>query len=186
MYSPALGPNGTAANIASAGSLPYQYPGVDQHASTEPLATASKHSFAGIRALGSKYLSRILPPEIRSRRSTMLLPRVPSWVSWLGNQLAIFQRMRLSAASAVPTPEAASTTLSAAIERPVLRSFPVFIRVVPFVEWYPGQVHSTARALSIEQDPEAVFFMHISGRRRGGGTVTSRGDGRYPPGGGTP
>ena len=56
MYSLAEGPNGTAANRGRAGTLPAQYPGVDQPASTEPDETASKTSSAGTSAPGSKNL----------------------------------------------------------------------------------------------------------------------------------
>ena len=56
----------------------------------------------------------------------MLLPIEPSWVMLLGNQLAIFQRMRF-AASASPTPDAISVTLNAQIINPIVVSFLIAI-----------------------------------------------------------
>jgi hypothetical protein len=63
---------------------------------------ASNISSGGTRACGSKNLSWMLPPEIRSTLSCRLTPSEPSCTSLLGKALPIFHLTRLSCAAADP------------------------------------------------------------------------------------
>ena len=70
-----------------------------QAASIEPLEVASKPSFAGINAPGSKNFIVNLPPDMRSMFLEKRTADVPRWGTVLPQALCSFHRMRCCASA---------------------------------------------------------------------------------------